>query len=617
MSCFNFVKLNFLQEWLKKNQNSNEVSSNSQVLAVQVATDCEASGECTSDSEHSDSSEEITDSIATCLLQGIDPMQTSTEGLENTTPVHKVTMRVKSESSSNRRNSDRPWSVSCLSQLTRNSRQSLSDAKVVETTSALASFSISESALNKLQKYKTTSESDSKNYNKNASSTVNSVGSKNSLKKRRIKLRKKSLSSNKKSESGSDIQDLVSKNLLKTMTNSDSFNTTLMEDLSTAISMMTIIKSNKNVNDRDGNHQYSLPKAQKPESDDEQIIKAPDFKIGSLTNVYGNPHSLNLGSLAALANYNNENTREVNETGTENLSSFSEHNSMWDNYMEKYNSEPYSEDRDVDGARKLLEFGDDYRNFIDSQSDCCSSLSAANQLDSLSPPRNRKNISAQNVSLSSSNENSMKVLRQRRIQELPEMERRRLSNGEGKLKKLKNFCFLNNRFLRKSNFMVVDRKTNALLEKLRQKASEYDHNVSSKRRSLHLNQKQISSSDEEDDGTNDVMKILNDSKTNFEQTETLRMANPQLLRPEDYVRLRLNSFLMKNDLMVKQVRCSNESYSLDNRHKNNSIEAGFNKMKPELEMIRAKGFCSYVSFVAIYITFLFIVTFLLSRIGKI
>lgn len=341
-------------------------------------------------------------------MQGIDQLQTSTEGLENFSPVHKVKMRGKT--SDNRRHSERPWSVSCISQLTRNTRQSFSDAKVAEATNVLANFSISESALNKLQKDRTTSESDSKNCNnKNA---VNSVGSKNSLKKRKTKLRKKSLSSNKKSDSGSEIHA----NIMKTMSKSDSFNMTLMEDLSTAISMMSFMKDN-NLNNTE-------QVAQKPptESEDEQVIKTPDFKIGSITSVYGNPYSMNLGSLAALANYNSENC-ETTEIPTENLSSISEHN-MWDNYMEKYNSEAYSEDRDIDGARKLLDFGDDYRNFIDSQSDCCSSLSCANQIDSLSPPRHRRNIS-KNISLPSSNDNSMKALRQQRIQELPETERQK------------------------------------------------------------------------------------------------------------------------------------------------------------------------------------------------
>ena len=36
-------------------------------------------------------------------------------------------------------------------------------------------------------------------------------------------------------------------------------------------------------------------------------------------------------------------------------------------------SEAYSETADTETARRLLEFGDDYRNFFDSQSDCASS----------------------------------------------------------------------------------------------------------------------------------------------------------------------------------------------------------------------------------------------------
>lgn len=351
----------------------------------------------------------------------MDLLQTSTEGLGSgidSNPTNKVKMRAKT---SVRRHSDRPWSVSCLSQLQRTSRQSLIDAKMVETSTALANFSISESALHNLspQKYKNTSESDSKQCSKNGTSTVNSVGSKNSLRRRRAKLRKKSYSSNKRSESGSEVPD-VSRNILRSMTKSESFSmgTSLMEDLSVAISLMNIVKDSQVVQE-----------AQKPESDEETKMMKPDFKIGSLTKVYANP-SVNLGSLAALSNYNHEKEQEqdMNENGTENLSSFSEQ--MWDNYMEKYNSEAYSEDRDDPG--RLLDFGDDYRNFIDSQSDCCSSLSAAN-IDSLSPPRPRKHmngVNAQNLSLSS-NDNSMKMMRQRRIQELPEMERRRMSNGDG------------------------------------------------------------------------------------------------------------------------------------------------------------------------------------------
>lgn len=37
--------------------------------------------------------------------------------------------------------------------------------------------------------------------------------------------------------------------------------------------------------------------------------------------------------------------------------------------QEKYSSEAYSEAHDSDAARRLLDFGEDYRNFLGSQSD--------------------------------------------------------------------------------------------------------------------------------------------------------------------------------------------------------------------------------------------------------
>jgi hypothetical protein len=46
------------------------------------------------------------------------------------------------------------------------------------------------------------------------------------------------------------------------------------------------------------------------------------------------------------------------------------------NPQEKYMSEAYSEPLDVETARRLLDFGDDYRNYLDSQSECASSISA-------------------------------------------------------------------------------------------------------------------------------------------------------------------------------------------------------------------------------------------------
>lgn len=55
--------------------------------------------------------------------------------------------------------------------------------------------------------------------------------------------------------------------------------------------------------------------------------------------------------------------------------------------QEKYLSENYSEAHDSDAARRLLEFGEDYRCFFDSQSDCWSSNSVKREY---SPQLRRK-----------------------------------------------------------------------------------------------------------------------------------------------------------------------------------------------------------------------------------
>lgn len=56
------------------------------------------------------------------------------------------------------------------------------------------------------------------------------------------------------------------------------------------------------------------------------------------------------------------------QNGHEDMSSLSEQ--AWDPYQEyKYLSEPYSEDIDQEAAHKLLDFGDDYRKYIDSEGD--------------------------------------------------------------------------------------------------------------------------------------------------------------------------------------------------------------------------------------------------------
>lgn len=196
----------------------------------------------------------------------------------------------------------------------------------------------------------------------------------------------------------------------------------------------------------------------KDSGEDVAVLAKPAFKLGSTTNVYG---ASNLGPLAQLSTYNGDSDEnkqglmlieERPMSSQENAPEELSYEQAWDDYQEKYNSENYSEGLDTEAAKRLLEFGDDdYRRHIDSQSDCCSrsSMSAANNLDSLSPPRHRKfgvdssgtgSVHLQTPErstpgqLDSNTSNNSNTLRRRRALEFAEYERRRKSS-EGSRKR--------------------------------------------------------------------------------------------------------------------------------------------------------------------------------------
>lgn len=224
-------------------------------------------------------------------------------------------------------------------------------------------------------------------------------------------------------------------------------------------------------------------------------------------------------------------------------------------------SEAYSEGFDSDAARRLMEFGDDYRNFLDSQSDCCSSLSAANNLDSLSPPRNRKPRAVlENNSPSNSPSGDDLTLRRRRTAEL-EIERRR-KGSEGSRKVLSEgmllLIILCLRCITHSLLSIESRKSvdpNAPLRRLSNKSThnntsrklEHDfitgldkrkHEDSNLRRRLRSNDKSFSSSSSsasEPEDETELKTLLSQSKSRLENTDALRIRH-HLLRPEDYVR---------------------------------------------------------------------------------
>ncbi|XP_062549031.1 klarsicht protein isoform X2 [Armigeres subalbatus] len=487
------LKINRIEEWLEKQPL--DVAATAPILPGSApTTDCEASGEYTdSDSiaRDTDSSEGLANSVATCL-QGD---QTSQEMLIDNAYPSEVSIisndEDKNNSNSNpslvkrranKSTAERPWSVSCISQLNTSAVEINQYGERLETHSnqrLTASFSISESALNTMSAMRSGTLKQTTSSGNGSQLAVKSSDSKGSLKKRKLRARRK----NRIDESGSDesqpAQQSSTLHLLQHslilqhqqqllqqqqplreiqlsagsssgsggrqqqhhqhqssshrgggLLKSESFSgrIRLSDDLVTLSSLSGSSGSRKSSSARQTTRSTAMTtmmatvstKKSAPDSEEEHqqqqaLMAKPNFKIGSATRARCG--SLNLGSLAALANYNLDGVERSEAdlngtgTGTEEMSSFSEQ--AWDNYQEKYMSEPYSEDRDTDAARRLLDFGDDYRNFIDSQSDCASSSLSAANMDSLSPPRFRKNDSLSKGS--EANTNSLN--RRRRLDE--------------------------------------------------------------------------------------------------------------------------------------------------------------------------------------------------------
>ncbi|XP_031626681.1 uncharacterized protein LOC116342976 [Contarinia nasturtii] len=509
----NSSKYKRVEHWLQ-NQ-----SQPKQTLTVPTLnTDGEASCEYTteSDARDSDGSEELADSVATTCLQatGNKSQCTSTEVITTSVDLLKDSPEScqtnKVVPRTNRRNSERPVSVSCISQLTKQTPTNcLSDDA---NNQGLANHSISESALHTL------------NIGSQSSLRMKSSDSKNSLKKRRMRLKKK-----QRSESGSNASEASGGNRrgsYSSLMKSESFSGHLVIKETQTVTVESV--------------------AIETENEDEITLPKPNFQVGACTtNMFNSTH---LGNLAPLAFYNlkgNTNTRELSFTGTEDNSNVSEQiDQVWDDYQEKYLSEAYSEGRDSDAARKLLEFGDDYRNFIDSQSDCCSSLSAANNLDSMSPPRGRKPIGSgqiPNKPISKSPSDEDNAMRKRRAFEI---EWRRRTHGENHRKpfteerrKLSNGTdTMQSRTSHKSQKTPkanISRKLEMEFskaffgnERRRMKSNESKEILSSS--------SSAASSDAEDETHIDI--VLNQSRRDLENTQALKIRR-HLLHSEDYTEI--------------------------------------------------------------------------------
>ncbi|KAM0725948.1 Klarsicht protein [Formica fusca] len=393
-----------VKEWLKLN------ASRSYEGRSQPLDSCDASGEYTteeSDGERqSISSDDLQSSVATyrrfegalgCISQS--PSQEILYNFQKT-PVNevppdentpKVVMRSKQKVKGSR-----PWSVSCISQIGNN-------PNLAQINDPFLPFSISETALHQLVTTPPT-----KSVSLDATGTRKSFNSTSTLleeslicpddrvvrnisfRRKKNRLRKKTLGRKSESSSesvhvnhhsagsdGSSNQQRSSRkmNLSRTMhtvpkENCHSRSTTLVK--SGSFSGCTV---------------YQQLHAETALANNSTPLRLLCCKpIASTSEIESEDHNYAQGHLASDNNILNNalNSKELTSQQL-NVDSDVEMNSLgnnslyeqaWDNYQEKYMSEAYSEPLDVEMARRLLDFGDDYRNFLDSQSECASSISA-------------------------------------------------------------------------------------------------------------------------------------------------------------------------------------------------------------------------------------------------
>ncbi|XP_076222312.1 klarsicht protein isoform X2 [Nomia melanderi] len=400
-----------IKEWLKLNS----VRGHEGRLSTSQPLDsCDASGEYTteeSDGERqSVSSEDLQSSVATyrrfegalgCTSQSVSqeifedlektPVNETNPILDASTP--KVVMRSKQKA-----NGPRPWSVSCISQIGNTSGLN-------QTNDPISQFSISETALHQLIATPPTKSASldatgsRKSFNNSTSTLLEEsiichdgrVVRNSSLRRKKSRLRKKNLGRKSESSSegvnannsaGSDGSSSNQQRSARKMSGSRSIRT-ISRDCHGRLTML--VKSGS----------FSGCTAHQQLSAERTIVSdpTPPFRLPCCTSAastsetegedqrncargcfsYDDNLLDTVLSNKVLSNHqlNVDSDVEMNSLGN---NSFSEQ--AWDNYQEKYMSEPYSEAPDVETARRLLDFGDDYRNFLDSQSDCASSMSA-------------------------------------------------------------------------------------------------------------------------------------------------------------------------------------------------------------------------------------------------
>ncbi|KAJ8950265.1 hypothetical protein NQ318_021119 [Aromia moschata] len=344
-------------EKCRKTDRNNSLSKMSRVnkwLSMDKPDDsCDASGE--DDERESQTSEDFETSTTTLReANGSNSQNTSFDELNST-------------------NGNRPWHGSCISQLNE-----------VPNTPGINNFSISESALHKmnltpkvLDRFTTVSSNNVVNSNNSTSSTVEEISP--LLTEKTSPTRRKKSKLKKKNTVTQKNRNLLIKSgsfsgYSTRFTNNDRY---ISSDPPTnQICVHGIFCETSTTSGADSDEDFSR--------------RLPNFKVGYKTRYL---HSAEMRDDSPGKNSLN--------AAEEQSSSLSEQ--AWDNYQENYLSEAYSESHDSDAARKLLNFGEDYRNFTDSQSDWSA-------FSDMSPTFKRKTWVVQNGEDSNSEEESLKQL---------------------------------------------------------------------------------------------------------------------------------------------------------------------------------------------------------------
>ncbi|KAK9499123.1 hypothetical protein O3M35_003628 [Rhynocoris fuscipes] len=326
-----------------------------------IGDSCDASGEYTTEDDDIEDSVKLCD-VTDSTIQDPDATITGNEG-ESTESLTQFLEEPKVVLRGKKREGQRPWSVSGASNGTGS-----------PPTHDTLAHSISESAIHELgngtpthcnkmeSSVHTGSTLSSSTVEDTAQTQEGSCGgySSNSLRRRKIKLRKRNMG--RKSESGSE-------GLLTTSQHSDSSHPTtigsparLPTPAKTGSRRLSTGSSLERCNVDSLHRKYLNPSESPSEAESEESVRLrrkPAFRLGPVHTVSSHNATDRLPPVS-------------------NDSSYSEQ--AWDNFQqEKYLSETYSEEPpDSETARRLLEFGEDYRNFLDSQSDCASSLGYRN-----------------------------------------------------------------------------------------------------------------------------------------------------------------------------------------------------------------------------------------------